>query len=386
MPRINPKILIWAREATGLSLDDAAHAIGLSGADPAARLAAMETGEREPSRRQIVKMAEKYRRPILTFYLSEPPAPAPRAHDFRTMRTHEPVAEARVDALVRDIRVRQALVQSALEDVEEDQPVPFVGSMRMEQGSEEIAEAMRAALEFDLGQYRAARTIGDAFRLLRESVERAGVCVLLIGNLGHHTSSIDPAVFRGFALASPVAPFIVINENDSRAAWSFTLLHELAHVFLGQSGISGYDGEAPVEQLCDETAAHFLLAAAELRELPVRGVPVDRLAEEIGAFASDRKVSRKMVAYNLRKEGIITWDIYGQLSERFDADRLNKAPRAGGGPVDYYVVRRHRVGHGLIRLVDRMLASGALTSTRAARVLGVKPTAVGRMTTSNRAA
>ena len=225
MPRINPKILIWAREATGLSLADAAHAIGLSGADPAARLAAMETGEREPSRRQIVKMAEKYRRPILTFYLSEPPAPAPRAHDFRTMRTHEPVAEARVDALVRDIRVRQALVQSALEDVEEDQPVPFVGSMRMEQGSEEIAEAMRAALEFDLGQYRAARTIGDAFRLLRESVERAGVCVLLIGNLGHHTSSIDPAVFRGFALASPVAPFIVINENDFRAASSFTLLH-----------------------------------------------------------------------------------------------------------------------------------------------------------------
>ena len=84
-------------------------------------------------------------------------------------------------------------------------------------------------------------------------------------------------------------------------------------MFLGQSGISGYDGEAPVEQLCDETAAHFLFAAAELRELPVRGVPVDRLAEEIGAFASDRKVSRKMVAYNLRKEGIITWDIYGQL-------------------------------------------------------------------------
>lgn len=386
MPRVNPVILTWAREAAGMSLDDAARAIGLSGADPSASLAAMEAGEREPSRRQLVKMAEKYRRPILTFYLSEPPARAPRAHDFRTMRDREPLAEARVDALVRDVKVRQALVQSALEDIEDDQPIPFVGSIGMDRGPQDIAAAMRTTLQFDLDDYRAARTIDDAFRLLRESVERAGVYVLLIGNLGHHTSSIDPTVFRGFALSSPVAPFIVINENDSRAAWSFTLLHELAHVFLGQSGISGYDGEAPVEQVCDEAAARFLIAAEELREITVSGVAVDRLVEEIGAFANARKVSRKMVAYNLRKEGLITWETYRQISDRFDADRLNRGRAATVGAVDYYVVRRHRIGRGLIRLVDRMLASGALTSTKAARVLGVKPTSVGRMTESDRAA
>lgn len=386
MPRVNPEILTWAREAAGMSLDDAARAIGLSGADPSARLAAMEAGEREPTRRQIAKMAEKYRRPILTFYLPEPPARAPRAHDFRTMRDREPLAEARIEALVRDVRVRQALVQSALQDLEEDQPVPFVGSMRVDQGAPEIAEAMRATLQFDLGEYRAARNTGDAFRLLRESVENAGVYVLLIGNLGHHTSSIDPKIFRGFALADLVAPIIVINENDSRAAWSFTLLHELAHVFLGQSGISGYDGDAPIEQVCDGAAARFLLAPAELREIDVRGVPVEALVEEIGTFASVRKVSRKMVAYNLRKERLITWDTYKRVSERFDADRLDQAREAAGGPVDYYVVRRHRIGRGLTRLVDRMVASGALTSTKAGRVLGVKPTAVGRMTADNQAA
>lgn len=386
MPRVNPRILTWAREAAGLSLNDAARAIGLGGADPTACLATMEAGEREPTRRQIGKMAEKYRRPILTFYLPEPPEAAPRAHDFRTLRDRDPLTEGRVDALVRDVRVRQALVLSALQDLEEDETLPFVGSMRAEQGPEAIANAMRLALRFDLATYRAERTPNDAFRRLRETVEQAGVYVLLIGNLGHHTSSIDPKVFRGFALADPVAPFIVINENDSRAAWSFTLLHELAHVFLGQSGISGYDGDEPIEQTCDEAAAHFLLASNELREIDVRGLPVEALAEAIGAFAGARKISRKMVAYNLRKQGRITWATYRQLSERFDAERLENARAAEGGAVDYYVVRRHRIGRGLTRLVDRMVESGALTSTKAGRVLGVKPTAVGRMTSGTRAA
>lgn len=385
MPEVNPKILTWAREAAGLSLDDAAHAVGFGGADPAARLAAMEAGELAPTRRQLGKMAVKYRRPILTFYLPQPPTAAPKAHDFRKLRGPDPASEARVDALIRDVRVRQALVLSALQDMQEDDPLPFVGSLRPEQGPQALADAMRTTLDFDLGAYRAARTTDDAFRLLREAVEQIGVYVLLIGNLGHHTSSVDPTVFRGFALADPVAPFIVINENDSRAAWAFTLLHELGHVFLGQTGISGYDGEAPVEELCDAAAARFLLAAGELDQLGVRGLPIGELAEAIGAFAGARKVSRKMVAYNLRREGKISWAIYRELSDLFDAERLARV-RTDGGAVDYYTVRRHRVGRGLTRLVDRMVRGGALTSTKAGRVLGVKPTAVGRMTAGKRAA
>jgi hypothetical protein len=161
--------------------------------------------------------------------------------------------------LVRDVKARQALVRSALEDAEEDEALPFVGSVQPEQGAEALADAMRRTLDFDLAEYRAADTIDEAFRILRDAVERAGVLVILKGNLGHHTSNLSPSVFRGFAIADPVAPFVVINETDSRSAWSFTLLHELAHVFLGESGISGYDSEQRVERLCDEAAACFLL-------------------------------------------------------------------------------------------------------------------------------
>src|SRR5688572_4103482 len=118
MPKVNPQILSWARESAGLTLEDAARAIGLSGEHAAARLAEMEAGERDPSRPQLLKMAERYRRPLLVFYLPAPPARGPRTHDFRTLPEREAGSEAIVDALVSDVKTRQALVRSALEDAE----------------------------------------------------------------------------------------------------------------------------------------------------------------------------------------------------------------------------------------------------------------------------
>ena len=55
--------------------------------------------------------------------------------------------------------------------------------------------------------------------------------------MGNYLSAIDVDVFRGFAIADDIAPFVVINDNDSVSAWSFTLLHELVHLLLGETGI-----------------------------------------------------------------------------------------------------------------------------------------------------
>lgn len=381
MPRINPQILTWARESAGLSLEDAARAIGLSGGNAILRLEGMETGKSDPTRPQLLKMAERYRRPLLTFYLPAPPAAGERTHDFRTLPEREAGSEAIVEALVRNVKARQALVRDALEDAEEDEPLPFVGSIKPVQGADALADMMANVLTFDRAAYRSARTMDDAFRILREAVEAAGVYVLLMGNLGHHTTNLSPGVFRGMALADPVAPFIVVNETDARSAWPFTLLHELGHIFLGESGISGYDGDQAIERLCDDAAARFLLDRDELRQVTIRGAEFDDLIDEIGTFANGRKVSRKMVAYNMLRTGLINLAIYRQLAGRFDEDRLEFSQRASAsGAPDYYVVRRHRVGQGLIRLVNRMVAGGGLSSTKAGKVLGVKPTAVGRMT------
>ena len=292
-------------------------------------------------------------------------------------------------ALLRDVHARQGLVRAALEEAEEDVSLAFVGSAQMKDGVDSIINSMGRILGFSAEDFRKQKNVTDAFAALRAATERSGVFVLLMGNLGTHHTDIDAKVFRGFALADNVAPFVVINEKDSRAAWSFTLLHELAHIFLGQTGISGYDGEADVEKFCDAAASRFLLDPAELTAIGVRSAAsLEELAKQIGVFAADRKLSRKMVAYNLLRSNLIGRQVYGNLSDTFDADRIARKkehPTGDTGP-DYYVVRRHRVGAALVILVKRMVAGGVLTTPKAGRVLGVKPTAVNRLVDGNRAA
>lgn len=387
MPKVNPDVLIWARETAGLTLEEAAKKLGLSGPE---RLEALEKGTRDPSRPQLVTMAEKYRRPLLTFYLPTPPPARDRGQDFRTLpQGFAPDSEAVLDSLIRDVQARQRLVLAALEDAEEDEPLSFVASVRVADGVDAVVKSMRDVLQFNIEEFRMQKTVSEAFARLRASVERAGVYVLLMGNLGTHHTDIDVRVFRGFSLADKVAPFVVINEKDSRAAWSFTLLHELAHIWLGQTGISGYDGEVEIERFCDLVAAEFLLPKNELRliNLP-RNARLDEIKERIDVFAGPRNLSRKMVAYNLLRSNFLTPAIYRDLRDAFDAERVaqKKEQAKGEGGPDYYIVRRHRIGPGLVHLVERMLSGGVLTTTKAGKVLGVKPTAVDRLISGNRAA
>jgi Zn-dependent peptidase ImmA (M78 family)/transcriptional regulator with XRE-family HTH domain len=379
MPKVNPKILIWARETAGFSIEEAAKKLVIS----EDRLAAFESGNAEPSRKQLANMAERYRRSLLTFYLSEPPRPKEFGEDFRSLPPDQREAAAPLlSALIRDVYARQSLIKSALEDADDAKTLEFVGSARMAMGVPAVAAAIREEIKFTRQDFRGQNSVSDAFAVLREGAERAGIFVLLMGNLGTHHTDIDVRAFRGFALSDPVAPFVVINEKDARTSWSFTLLHELTHIWLGQTGVSGYDGEAAVEKFCDKVAAEILLDQAELDEIPPNArnnfeLLIGRLSE----FAERRKISRKMVAFNLLSTNRISREMYSRLIRQFDDDRVEAArskEKAGSGP-DYYVVRRHRMGPGLVDTVRRMVADGALTTSKAGKVLGVKPTAVTRL-------
>lgn len=386
MPRVNPDILVWARETAGFTLEDATKKLDIRdarGVGALDRLTALEAGEVAPTRPQLVKMAKKYRRPLLTFYMSAPPRKGDRGQDFRTLPEGRfNTADALLDALLRDVLARQAMVRSIFEDEEETEPLAFVGSASMSDGKAVVLALIRKTLNVDLEDFRSQNTAEDAFSLLRRGAETAGVFVLLLGNLGSHHTTIDLETFRGFALANPIAPFIVINDQDARSAWSFTLLHELAHLCLGATGVSGRIGDMAIERFCNDIASEFLLPSQELSTLRVdNSTDLDAGAERINTFARKRHLSRTMVAYKLHRAGIITQDRWQWLRDKYREewlrwrDKRRERARGKGGP-NYYVVRRHRIGAALIDLVRRSLNEGMLTHSKAGKVLGVKPTNV----------
>ncbi|HEX2526769.1 MAG TPA: XRE family transcriptional regulator [Geminicoccus sp.] len=382
MPNIQPGILKWAREKAGLSQAEAARKLDLKDGRRGAgseQITALEEGMAQVTRPLLLKMVKVYRRPLLTFYLKEPPREGERGQDFRNLPDRDPASDALVDAVLRDVKARQSMVRSMLEESDDPPSMPFIGSCRIEDGVDTVVASIRRTVGFDLTEFRSQDTPDAAFALLRSKVEAMGIFVLLIGNLGSHHSAIPVKAFRGFALADKIAPFIVINDQDAKAAWSFTLLHELAHLWIGASGVSGGRAESQTEKFCNDVASMTLLPPAELSQLEIRReAGEDEILGRIGEFASDRLLSRRLVAYRLFRSGVISEATWNRIVERIEVDNQRRrvpqreAKEKKGGP-NFYVVRRHRLGTALLRVVAENLQEGSLTPTKASRVLGIKP-------------
>jgi Zn-dependent peptidase ImmA (M78 family)/transcriptional regulator with XRE-family HTH domain len=392
---INHEILVWARESAGLSLEDAANRLGLSSSETnsaAETLEEFEAGENFPTRIQLAKLAAVYRRPLITFYMKQPPQKGARGDDFRTLpAAPSPRENAMLDALLRDIRARQEMVKSLLEDEEETAPHDYVGSATIRDGVQAVANNIAETLGFAVNERRTG-TPEDLFKELRNRAEQIGVFVVLVGDLGSHHSSISETVFRGFVIADKIAPFVVINDQDAKTAHSFTLLHELAHIWLGQTGISGGEPQAikpattvgKIEQFCNDVAGEFLLPSGAFKVKPqdLDGSDKKAALRIVQSFADTWNVSEPMVAYRLNRLGWITPAIYRELTADYAArwyalklKAKDKAKDSEGGP-SYYVVKQFKLGNALVDVVRRTLRNNELTYTKAAKVLGVKPSSV----------
>ena len=382
---LNAEILSWARETAGLSPQDAVKKLALGdarGVSAVDRLQALESGESLPTRAMLSKMARQYRRPLLTFYLDQPPPRGDWGRDFRApLAGRSRKDEALLNALVRNVQARQGLLREAmLDDDDELAPLSLVGSVTTDTPVARMVATMRDALEVQLSDFRAAATPDEAFRLLRSHAAQAGIFVLVLGNLGSHHTDLGVDVFRGFALTDDFVPFVVVNPKDSAPARSFTLVHELAHLWLGAPGISGGDPMDPVEVFCNRIASTFLLSDRELATLrrPVSD-GVEPWATAIAEFAKPLNISSSMVAYRLHLQNVIDLDTWRGVSHLFHSRWLASLRRQGqarqgnqGGPT-YPIRIRHGLGPGLVELAGRLASSGALTATKAARILGVSP-------------
>lgn len=398
--QINPNLLAWARETAGLSPEAAATKLGLkttAKATASEKLLEAERGERQVGRGLLQKAAAAYQRPLVTFYLPNPPSRGERGQDFRVASgARSPRNDAMLDALVRDVRARQQLVREVLADDEDFRSLPFVGTSRVGDGAIKVAAGIRSELGVTVEDQRRAKNPAAMFSLLRSAAEKTGVFVLLLGDLGSHHSDLGDDIFRGFALADKIAPFVVINDNDAVTARSFSLIHELAHIWIGASGVSGpLQGlpESVVERFCNEVAGEFLLPSEGLSVVSEgEGLDAAHALELSNEVSNTWKVSQGVVVYRLMANGWITDEVSAALfrlfAERWRVERQrakDSRETDDSGP-SFYIVRRSRLGAGLLSVVRRALQDDVLTHTKAARILGVAATRVDQLLQERRRA
>lgn len=390
MVAVNPDILIWARETAALELEEAARKLGFRDSKKhtaVEKLERLESGNSEPTVPQLYRMSKAYYQPYLVFYLDSPPADMDRGEDFRTVRQRsaDSKGNAHLHLLMRDVKVAQYLIRDALED-DQVETLPFVNSASRSTRVTELAQTISEALQFEITKFREPNSCRKAFAYLRDRIERKRIFVLLLSDLGSHHTTIPVNVFRGFIFADDLAPFIVINRQDVDCAWGFTALHEVTHLWLGSSGVSGQWGRQGIERFCNQVAGEILFPIRERTEIELdTSHGIDRVDEQIGAVAQSRNLSKAMAGYSLFLAGKIDEMTWRKLNMRFDAaskmesKKTSDESRQGNGGPSYYTVRRHQLGNALIEVTKQFVDSGQLQPTKAAKVLRVKPLNVTRL-------
>jgi Zn-dependent peptidase ImmA (M78 family) len=236
---------------------------------------------------------------------------------------------------------------------------------------EETGAHIRTALGFDLEERRRTPTWTDALRRFIGQADELGVLVMVSGVVGsNNRRKLDPEEFRGFALADPLAPLVFINGTDTKAAQMFTLAHELAHIWLGQSALSNV---APVssptqatEIWCNRVAAELLVPFAIFRE---EFQPEATLRDELDRLARLFKVSTLVVLRRIHDAGGFTADQFWREYRR-ELERLRAMPSGDGG--NFYLTLGARASKRFARALVVRTLEGQSSFMEAFRLLGLK--------------
>jgi len=349
---VNPGLLRWARERAHLAIPT------LTRRFP--KLAAWERGDLQPTLKQLEDFAKATHAPIGYLFLQEPPVETVPIPDFRTVgnkRIGHPSPDLLEIAFICE--QRQEWYRDFARTAGED-PLAFVGSHTLAHDVTAAAAAIRDALGFDVERRRDMATWSDALRAFIAQADEVGILVMCSGIVGSNTHrKLDPQEFRGFAMADPLAPVVFINGADTRSAQMFTLAHELAHIWLGQSALS--DAEArfvpdhEVERWCNHVAAELLVPLEVVRSEFHAGAD---LAFETNRLARRFKVSTLVVLRRIHDAGGLSRE---QLWGAYDAEleRLQTLPAGSGG--NFYVTLPARV--------SRRFATALVSSTLEGRTL-----------------
>ena len=359
--QVRPELLRWARERAGLSLEVLARRIP--------QLQAWEQGETHPTLKQVEKFAKATCAPVGYLFLAEPPVESVPIPDFRTLasiRANRPSPDLLDTVYI--CQQRQEWYRDFARSEGEDR-LPFVGSSALTGDIGETAARMRAALGFSIEERRRIPTWTDALRRFIEQADLLGVLVMVSGVVGsNNRRRLNPAEFRGFALTDDLAPLVFINGADTKAAQMFTLAHELAHIWLGQSALSDVDpASVPshrVEIWCNQVAAEFLVPLEDLRaQFRERA----GLEAECGRLARFFKVSTLVILRRLHDAGAMSRDDLWQAYEE-ELARLRALPRTSGG--DFYLTQAARVSKRFARALVVSTLEGQTLHRDAFRLLG----------------
>lgn len=365
---ITPKVLKWARESAKMTLEVAASKVNKT----AEQLNEWEEGINYPTIKQAEKLAKTYKRPFALFFLPEIPNDFQPLQDFRKSDSKELTTGSVF--IIREIQQKQSWLSEVIEE-SGDPALSFIGKFNTSSDPKVVANDIIKTLEIK----RDFTSESSPIKYWVDKIEAKGIYVSRTSFI-HSRLLLDKEELQGFAIVDPYAPFVFINSQDWDAPQLFTLIHELAHLWIAKTGISNNieldsKNSNPVERFCNEVAANVLMPEEIIKSF---NTSVFRSSKSIYKQARLLGVSSSALLVRSMKLGLISLPKYNQLKKEvqhnFDEfvkkeeEKKLKAKQKDGGP-NPYLLRVNKNSRLFTQFVLDAFRGGNIEPTQASSLL-----------------
>ncbi|NAX23654.1 ImmA/IrrE family metallo-endopeptidase [Vibrio sp. V39_P1S14PM300] len=359
---INPRIVTWARQRAGLSEDALARKLNVKNVG---KVVEWESGETRPTFKQAQNIANVTNIPFGYLFLPEPPQEELPIPDLRTVANRR-TDEVSVDMkeIIRQVMLKQEWYRDYLIKLEAPY-LPFIGKYCVKDSVFDVAQDIRKTLNVPLPQKGSWE---EYHRTLLKGAEAARILVMRSGIVGNNTRrKLQVSEFRGFAISDDIAPVIFINSSDAPTARLFTLIHELAHLWIGSSGISDLEhSHAKEEKFCNAVAGEFLVPQEAFYRIWNHQVSLVANLTEINAQLHVSKLAAAKRALDCRVIDAETyWEYYRA--------ELNAFRNKKGGQGNFNVNAGAKNSKLFSSAVVAEALSGRMLLRDASNLLGIKP-------------
>jgi len=362
---MNPKIITWAREKAGLSVEDLAEKMG-RGPD---EIRLWENGRDTPSYVVLEQMAYRYLKiPLAVFFFPTPPNIEDPIKKFRRLPSHE------LKRLSFDTRQKIKLAQAYQESLEvllegfskrkfifrELSPVGLDPSEFAKKTRDYLGISLRQQIEFDSSE--------TALKAWRAAIEKSSIFTF--------KDSFEDKFMSGFSLVGDEYPVIFVNNSNAFSRQLFTLIHELGHILYGVSGVTDFDEsyidhmenrQRTLEITCNKFAGHFLVPNDSFRE-DIQYYHATG-SEAIFEIADKYCVSREVILRRLLDKEVVTREYYEKMATEWNKEYLGRGKKSAGG--NYYLTRLAYLGEGYTKVAFDNYYKGRITKTELAYHLNI---------------
>ncbi len=369
---VNPKILKWARERAGYSLDNVAQAFGKD----VQIISDWESGNNLPTYRQLEKLAyQLYKRPIALFFFPEPPTESEPKQSFRTLPDFE------INNLSQDTRyaIRQAkAMQLALVELNNGVNPNKNKIFRDVQVNKNldakfIAKTIREYLDIPLNNQMKWKNKEQALEEWRNIIQEKGVFIF--------KRSFKQKDISGFCLVDKEFPVIYLNNSTAPSRQIFTIFHELGHILLNSSGITKFNdsyisslvGDSKnIEVFCNQFAAEFLVPSDDFSQWLNKFENVEKMTDSLSA---KYKVSREVILRKLLDMSLVSQEYYNKKTSEWNDEYhefVQKRKEKGAGGGDYYATQAVYLGDKYLSLAFNKYYQGHCNIDQLADYLNIK--------------